>query len=109
MRFARYSKELTKAARFKDRRSRIGLRSDGTPIVRLAGKDMSKLREDVFEFFNYTCIDRSLVRLNDCHGPLELSHQIPRGRGGSDEFENVRPRCQKHHRMRDGHGQPLHF
>lgn len=105
MRFARFSKELTKDAKFKDRRSKIGIRADGSQLVRLAGKDMEKLREKVFEESD-GCWDRTFQSMgpNTCEGPLELSHFIPRGRGGSDVAENVTPRCRKHHRLYDAHG-----
>jgi hypothetical protein len=69
---------------------------------------MMALRDEVFEEHNYYCVDL-LTRLDSCSGPLELSHDIPRGRGGSDVAENVRPRCRKHHRIRDLNNCPGHF
>lgn len=110
MRFARFSKELTKSAKFKDRRSKIGLRADGSQLVRLAGRDMMELREKVFEDSD-GCWDRTFQSMgpNTCEGPLELSHTIPRGRGGSDVESNVKPRCRKHHIIYDHHNCPSHF
>lgn len=110
MRFAKFSASLTKIAHFKDRRSKIGIRHDGSMLVRLAGKDMEALREEVFER-DGCCVEFAgpYATENHCMGKLELSHDIPRGRGGSDTPENTHCRCTKHHRLRDGHGQDLHF
>ena len=106
MRFARYSKELTAKARFKDSRSKIGLRWDGTERVVLKGKDMSDLRRRVFERDQWTCVDSD----TRCAGPLELSHQPPRSKSeGSDSMAGTKCRCQFHHRLLDGKGMPLHF
>lgn len=114
MRFAKFDRELTKAAKFKDRRSKIGRRADGTLLVRLAGKDMQNLRDKAFELYQEDgitmCWDHTFSwQTNTCKGPLELSHDKPRGQGGSDVIENVRPRCRYHHRLRDLHGQDGHF
>lgn len=106
MRFAKYSEHLTKEARFKDARSKIGLRWDGTERVVLKGKDMSDLRRRVFERDEWTCI----IRDNRCSGPLELSHWPPRSKSeGSDIESQCFVRCQFHHRLLDGHGCDLHF
>jgi hypothetical protein len=95
MRFARYSEHLTKAAGFKDKRSKIGLRSDGTQLVRLAGSDMKALRNHTLARDQHSCVD-----CQSWHD-LELSHDVPRGRGGSDVLENVHMRCRPCHRKRD--------
>ena len=108
MRFAKYSDALTKEARFKDKRSKIGIRWDGTQRVVLKGKDMTDLRERVFERDKWTCVDAYWG--SQCKGPLELSHWPPRSKSeGSDTLEGTSCRCQRHHRMLDGHNQPLHF
>jgi hypothetical protein len=119
MRFATKSVPLTKEAHFLDRRSVIGRRMDGSLHVRLFGRDMIALHERVFERDGHRCVDcgwpyagRSwtyceLVQRGDIH--LELSHNIPRGRGGSDTEENTACRCRICHRKRDLHGQPGHF
>lgn len=99
MRFARYDWELTKAAGFKDKRSKIGLRPDGTQLVRLAGADMTELRLQAMRRDNWTCVDCDLFRGHWIQ--LELSHDVPRGRGGSDILDNVHMRCRPHHRKRD--------
>jgi hypothetical protein len=99
MQFARFSQELTDAAGFADKRSKIGLRADGTQLVRLAGADMAELRWHATGRDTHKCVD--------CHDygswaePLELSHDVPRGRGGSDVLENVHMRCRTCHRKRD--------
>ena len=109
MRFARYNEELTKAAGFKDRRSRIGVTFSGSMLVRLAGRDMMALHDEVFER-DKDCVDRFQEPLmGECSGPHELSHDVPRGRGGSDTPENTKRRCQRHHRFRDLHGCPEHY
>ena len=108
MRFAKYSDALTKEARFKDKRSKIGIRWDGTERVVLKGKDMTDLRERVFERDKWTCVDSEYG--DRCKGPLELSHWPPKSKSeGSDVDSQVSCRCQKHHRLLDGHGCDLHF
>lgn len=108
MRFASYSKDLTAKARFKDSRSKIGLRWDGTERVVLKGKDMSDLRQRVFERDKWACVDAELG--DRCMGKLELSHWPPRSKsGGSDVFSQCSCRCTKHHRLLDGKGHDLHF
>lgn len=107
MRFARYSADRTAKARFKDSRSKIGLRWDGTERVVLKGKDMSDLRRRVFERDKWTCVE---CEYSNCKGPLELSHWPPRSKsGGSDVDSQCSVRCQKHHRLLDGGGWDLHF
>lgn len=110
MRWAHKDKEATKAAKFLDRRSWVGSNSKGL-YVRLFGKDMTALREKVFRTHGNACVNSlwDESKAMECMGPLELSHEIPRSLGGSDTAENTRPRCRKHHRLRDGHGCDLHF
>jgi hypothetical protein len=107
MRFARYNERLTKAAKFKDKNSKIGLRFDGTQRIVLKGRDKMSLRAEVFMRDGYSCVDRGEGK---CAGRLELSHWPPMSRsGGSDVVEQCFVRCQKHHRILDGNGQPMHF
>lgn len=103
MKWAHESKDLTAEAHFQDRRSVIGLRPDGSPHVRLFGEDMTLLRRKVFKRDGGACVD--------CGSRywLQLSHDIPRGQGGSDIEENTHPRCVTCHKRRDLHGQPGHF
>lgn len=98
MRFARFSKELTEKAGFSNKRSKIGLKSDGTKMVRLAGADMSDLWRKAYFRDEQSCVDCKVPAWKE---KLELSHDISRGRGGSDELENVHMRCIPCHRKRD--------
>lgn len=108
MRFAKYSENLTREARFKDSRSKIGLRWDGTERVVLKGKDMIALHDRVFERDKWTCVDSDYG--DRCQGPLELSHWPPRSKSeGSDTLAGTACRCMKHHRILDGRGEDLHF
>jgi hypothetical protein len=108
VRFAKYSESLTKEAKFKDKRSKIGIRWDGTQRVVLKGKDMSDLRQRVFERDKWTCVDSDYG--DRCMGPLELSHWPPRSKSeGSDTMEGTACRCKKHHLLLDGHRMPMHF
>jgi len=71
--------------------------------IRLHGQAMSDLRRRVFDRDGNCCVD--------CGGTnwLELSHNIPRGCGGSDTEENTACRCRACHIKLDLHGQPGHF
>ena len=80
----------------------------------LKGKDLSAMRERVFERDGWRCVDRNVP--GSCDGPLQLSHRIRKSSGstpenslGSDDFENLCVRCLYHHRLHDGHGCNLHF
>jgi hypothetical protein len=106
VRFARFDKGRTKAAKFKDKRSKIGVRFDGSLRYDLAGKDKSALREKVFERDSWFCVDASSeLRTGNfvgCRGPLELSHWPPMSKSeGSDEMKTCFTRCRKHHRLLD--------
>lgn len=105
MRFAKRDKQLTWEAKFKSLKSMIGRVSDGTLLVRLAGSDISALRDAALER-DGGCVDRHKGR---CVGVLQMSHDKARGRGGSDVLENVHMRCLRHHILLDGHGEPMHF
>lgn len=103
MRFARENKGLTADACFSDRRSKVGLRADGSPLVRLFGRDMSALRERVFRRDGNCCVECGSTQF------LQSSHNRPRGAGGSDEEQNLAVRCVICHRRKDLHGEPGHF
>lgn len=103
MRFANKSVMLTRDAHFQDPRSVIGRRADGTLHIRLFGEDMTLLRKKVFKRDGGACVDCGSREW------LQLSHDDPRGRGGSDTEENTAVRCTKCHHKLDGHGEPLHF
>lgn len=103
MRFAKFDKETTKAAGFKDKRSKIGRRFDGTLRFDLAGKDKNELHDLVFKRDKWRCVDRP-KKWNDiaCYGPLEMSYWPPMSKsGGSDEMATCFTRCRKHHRILD--------
>ena len=103
MRFAHHSEYLTEEAKFKDWRSEIGIRFDGSLRVNLHGLDMQVLREKVFERDDYRCVDYgNALTKGICEGPLELSHWPPRSKSaGSDTMEGATCRCRKHHRLLD--------
>lgn len=110
MRFAKFSKSLTAEAGFLDKRSKIGLRADGTKRYDLAGKDKQNLRDEVFKRDKH-CVDAPTILdllvgpkaiVNLCSGPLEMSHWPPMSKsGGSDEMATCFCRCRKHHRLLD--------
>lgn len=102
VKFAKYSPTLTKEAGFKDRRSKIGIRPDGTLRYDLSGIDKGDLREKVFERDGWACVELPDTGVNNCSGPLELSHWPPMSKsGGSDEMKSCFTRCRKHHRLLD--------
>src|SRR5215472_18131478 len=81
------TKRGRKAKEFVDRRSKVGIRPDGTFYTRLYGTDKSHLRE--------RCLERDSFRCTDCGatGQLDMSHELSLGRGGDDTLGNVRSRC----------------
>lgn len=116
MRFAKYSPSHTKAAKFRDRRSRVGVRPDGSLRYDLEGRDKTALRDAVFERDHWTCAEQNprsewfMHYGTKCAGKLDLSHEPPMSTSaGSDEESTTVVRCRRHHRSRDGHGEDLHF
>lgn len=108
MRFARLDKELTRQAHFLDRRSKVGLRFDGSMRIVLKGRDKEILRAACFERDNYACVDRGDGHI--CYGPLQMSHWPPLSKSeGSDVLSGVATRCWRAHVLLDGHKQPMHF
>lgn len=102
MRFAKFDRGLTKAAKFQDKRSKVGIRADGTLRFDLAGFDKCELRNKVFDRDGWACVELPDSGLNNCSGPLELSHWPPMSKsGGSDEMATCFCRCRKHHRLLD--------
>jgi 5-methylcytosine-specific restriction endonuclease McrA len=120
--------EATASARLtrvlRDRRSFIA--TDGR--VFLEGKDVRRARARVFGRDEGMCVDCgaevrfdnsgfwSAAELTDMgygcgvdFGVMELSHEKPKSLGGDDSDENLRTRCRRCHRKKDGHGQDLHF
>jgi hypothetical protein len=73
---------------FKDKRSFLGWR-ESVPHVYLKGEDMSRQRDRLMERDRYSCkkCGRHLL------GDGEAHHVIPKGKGGSDDLENLEYRC----------------
>lgn len=91
MRWAHYSPELTREAREKkqllDKRSRIGLRPDGSQFVKLGKEDWAIQYERVLERDKWICQEcGALLR----YGEADVDHIISRGRGGDDQLHNLR-------------------
>lgn len=103
MRFAREHAALTEDAHFMDPRSKVGLRADGSPLVRLFGRDKSALHDRVFARDKNACVDCGSTYW------LQLSHDVPLGHGGGDTEDNTHCRCRDCHVKRDLHGEPGHF
>jgi 5-methylcytosine-specific restriction endonuclease McrA len=99
MRFARYSKVLTEEARaskrFLDKRSKIGLKPDGSQFVKLYGLDMSLQRSRVWEMSGALC-----AKCGECIDweDSEMHHKTSRGKGGDDSILNLEMLCRNCHR-----------
>lgn len=111
---ARVDLRATKAAKLKDRRSFVSIEGK----LYLRGKDLSEMRERVFERDGWKCVDmpKSVSFKDRCTGKLELSHKIRKSSGstkenslGSDDMENLVCRCTYHHRLHDLRGNDGHF
>jgi len=91
-----------KSGEFKDKRSAVYVRKDGSLRIRLFGKDKSNLRDECFTRDGWDCVDDQTAL--SCEGLLEMSHQPPiSDPEGSDEIDKVRTRCKKHHAEFDHH------
>ena len=111
-RFGKFDAGATKDARadgrFKDKRSKILVRFDGSYRIELRGSDASRLREECFNRDRGRCVDAGDGHA--CHGPLQMSHDPAMSKSaGSDVLEQVFVRCWRHHVLLDFHGQPAHF
>lgn len=91
MMFAKFSLELTKAANFQDRKSRIGIRPDGSVRESLEGLDWTLRKAE--------CLSRDGFRCVVCGGLMDLDphHKVHRGTGGGDDLENLEIRCRGCH------------
>jgi HNH endonuclease len=96
MRFAHYSEGLTKHARqlkrFLDKRSKIGLRPDGSQFVKLGKKDWEIQYQRVVERDHWECQGFRdghfcLTKLNS--ETADVDHILPRGKGGDDSLSNL--------------------
>lgn len=111
---SRRDKEATAAAGFLDKRSHITSAGYKSPAkTYLFGEDVVEQRKRILARDKGCCVD-CWKRL-DLMAPLMMpnamhrSHEIPKSAGGDDSDENLKSRCPKCHRIKDGHGQPMHF
>jgi hypothetical protein len=95
----RLTAEARASGRFKNPRSKIGIRPDGSELVKLFGEDWDKLRVEVFERDGWKCVDCNKKAWEVYK--LDPSHNIPRGHGGSDVLSNVHTRCRDCHNRKD--------
>lgn len=96
MRFARFDRTLTKAAGFKNKDSKIGLRADGSAREVLKGYDWTLRKYQCFVRDKYQCISCHvsgvLIRVE-----IDAHHIVPKGKGGGDDLANLETRCRKCH------------
>ncbi len=94
-------RELTAARKFKDKRSYVDVYGKD----HLFGEDMSARRLEVYNRDKGRCM---LIASPRCRGFAswewgEMDHIVSRGRGGTDELENLRWSCVSCHRYRHLH------
>lgn len=91
MRFAKFSQALTQEARdrkqFIDKKSRIGLRADGSIFVKLGKLDWEIQFLRVVERDNWKCQGCG-AQLNSI--TADVDHVLSRGKGGDDSLSNLR-------------------
>lgn len=71
--------------------------------------DWDEIREQVLERDNYRCTCCGVPE--DVAESLHVDHAVPRGRGGSDRFGNLRTQCKQCHMAKhdDGYARMLEF
>ncbi len=88
------AKQRTVDAGFKDRRSRIGYRPDGSEFWDLCGVDMGIQRNRVILRDRQRCQKcGKALTLEEC----EIHHIRTRGKGGDDQIDNLECICRRCH------------
>ena len=87
-RFTKVDREATKARKFQDKRSFIGV--NGCEYLR--GKDVGPRRQKVIEIYGEQCRNCKKVFM------IEADHIFPKWSGGCDCIENWMPLCAHCHR-----------
>jgi hypothetical protein len=64
--------------------------------------DWHQIREAVLERDNYRCTD--CTKPKEAVESFHIDHNVPRGRGGSDRFTNLRTLCKRCHEAKHGDG-----
>lgn len=64
-------------------------------------EEWNLLRQKILERDNYSCQERD----GYCGGPLQIHHEIPLSRGGSNNPSNLTTLCKFHHSMKHPHMQ----
>jgi len=93
-----------KAKEFLDRRSWKGWRKDGTPYVRLHGRDKEAQYERLFLIWSGVCAACGRNSLGLSRAFWELDHIRSLGRGGSDADENLQFLCRACHERKHNRG-----
>jgi len=92
---AKVDRVLTERAHFFDKRSFCGTKS-GVYGLYLYGQDMSIQRHEVFVRDKGRCQECGMW-IGEDYG--EVHHKLPRGKGGSDNADNLEWSCRKCHRF----------
>lgn len=83
-----------KAKEFVDRRSWKGWRKDGTPYIRLKGRD----KEAQYGRLHFLWDGNCAACKKPCRFRVELHHIVSLGRGGDDSDANLQFLCRPCHR-----------
>jgi hypothetical protein len=102
----RLTAEARASGRFKCRQSKIGIRGDGTQLVRLYGIDKELQRHRIWERDGHCCVDckRYLNPYVNLLWPnaMHRSHDPkPLSKGAGDEDWEMKARCPACHRKFD--------
>lgn len=66
--------------------------------------DWNKIRKAILKRDNYHCTNCS--RPKEVVESFHIDHNVPRSRGGSDRFKNLRALCEQCHSAKHGNGYP---